>query len=285
MAAPPTPAPQLPPAIEHYLGTDKKKKAGKLAVIVAQRHGWFCFDWTEHNGTMQYHAVRLQVDEALGWLVHSTDLVVALGYQTGQLGNWLRTHEKRLKPHLKAASWSTLQVGINRMKGGHAEGCTVAALRQVLNLAMSSTPTERVARLRLQLAAALSLQPDELLLRNDDTSLAYQVVGHAMRDAIELVTAPCWPSRREAIFGTYRIDLYYDQQRVGVECDEHNHADRSPQYEHAREAYLHELGITLVRFDPHAADFNLHRVLGTLVKLLHGGLAPPAPPTTSAAAK
>ncbi len=56
--------------------------------------------------------------------------------------------------------------------------------------------------------------------------------------------------------GKYRIDMYFPEHRIAVECDEHGHVDRDPLYESRRERELvAALNCTFVRFNPDAHDF------------------------------
>ena len=38
--------------------------------------------------------------------------------------------------------------------------------------------------------------------------------------------------------GPYRIDLYFPEYRLAVECDENNHDDRDPDYERKRARFI-----------------------------------------------
>lgn len=58
--------------------------------------------------------------------------------------------------------------------------------------------------------------------------------------------------------GKYRIDLYFPEYRLAIECDENGHADRNPKKEAKRQAYIETtLGATFVRFNPDEAGFDI----------------------------
>jgi hypothetical protein len=44
--------------------------------------------------------------------------------------------------------------------------------------------------------------------------------------------------KRQYCFGKYRVDLYFIDYKLVVECDENNHEDRDIIYEKAREEYI-----------------------------------------------
>jgi len=67
--------------------------------------------------------------------------------------------------------------------------------------------------------------------------------------------------KRQHIMGKYRVDLYFVDHKLVVECDENGHEDRDPLQEQIRENYLKEAGNKLIRFNPNATGFDLSNVL------------------------
>lgn len=69
--------------------------------------------------------------------------------------------------------------------------------------------------------------------------------------------------------GPYRIDLYFEHEKVAVECDENGHRDRSRAHEQRRQKYITDtLGCRWVRFDPDAPAFDIFDVIGEISKLM-----------------
>lgn len=67
----------------------------------------------------------------------------------------------------------------------------------------------------------------------------------------------------------YRVDLYFPDQRVVVECDENGHVDREQAYERRREADLTRvLNCTFVRFNPDTDDFCMAVLLSRILRAL-----------------
>lgn len=69
-------------------------------------------------------------------------------------------------------------------------------------------------------------------------------------------------------FGPYRADLYIEEKHLVVECDEHGHVSYDNQREGARSQALHELGVSVYRFNPDAPDFTLAKVMEDLNEIL-----------------
>jgi very-short-patch-repair endonuclease len=43
--------------------------------------------------------------------------------------------------------------------------------------------------------------------------------------------------KRQYIFDTYKVDLFFPAYNLVIECDEYNHEDRDKEYEKIRENY------------------------------------------------
>lgn len=78
------------------------------------------------------------------------------------------------------------------------------------------------------------------------------------------ITIPQYPIDN----GRYKLDLYFPDYKIIVECDENGHGDRCPASEREREEYVNtELGISMdnwVRFDPDEKDFNISTTIGQI---------------------
>jgi len=69
-------------------------------------------------------------------------------------------------------------------------------------------------------------------------------------------------SYKQFTVGSYRIDLYFPDQSLAIECDEFNHTDRDPQYEKERQSFLeNELKCKFIRFNPDSKYFSIHKVV------------------------
>lgn len=67
--------------------------------------------------------------------------------------------------------------------------------------------------------------------------------------------------KRQFAIGKYRVDLYFIDYKLVVECDEYNHDDRDQIQETVREEYLLSLGNKIIRYNPNKKDFDLSNVL------------------------
>jgi very-short-patch-repair endonuclease len=73
---------------------------------------------------------------------------------------------------------------------------------------------------------------------------------------------------RQKRFGSYYIDLYFEDYNLAIECDENDHKDRDITYERTREQYLLEQNITILRYNPNDKNFDLSDVLRKITKVL-----------------
>ena len=67
--------------------------------------------------------------------------------------------------------------------------------------------------------------------------------------------------KRQYIFGKYKVDLYFIDYKLVIECDENNHIDRDIEYEKIRENYIISLGNKILRYNPNTKSFDLSNVL------------------------
>ena len=56
-----------------------------------------------------------------------------------------------------------------------------------------------------------------------------------------------------------RIDAYFSEYKLGIETDEYNHESRNSNYEKSRQLMIESHGITIIRTNPDAADFDMNK--------------------------
>ena len=74
--------------------------------------------------------------------------------------------------------------------------------------------------------------------------------------------------KRQFIIGEYRVDLYFVDYKLVIECDENNHNDRDPENEKIRELYITSLGNKIIRFNPNEKHFDLSNILREINSIL-----------------
>ena len=74
--------------------------------------------------------------------------------------------------------------------------------------------------------------------------------------------------KRQYVFGKYRVDLYFIDYKLVVECDENNHDDRDLVKEKLREDYIVSLGNKIIRYNPNINAFDLSNVLSEINTVL-----------------
>ena len=65
--------------------------------------------------------------------------------------------------------------------------------------------------------------------------------------------------------GSYRINLYFPEHKLAIECDEYDHKDRDIDYEIRRQKFIEgQLNSKFIRYDPNAEDFMIESVLNKI---------------------
>ena len=67
--------------------------------------------------------------------------------------------------------------------------------------------------------------------------------------------------KRQEKLGVYKVDLYFPDSKLIIECDENGHSDRDVNYERIREDFLTALGNKIIRFNPSDNNFDLSNIL------------------------
>ena len=83
----------------------------------------------------------------------------------------------------------------------------------------------------------------------------------------DVLTQMMVPFEFQKNVNNFRIDLYLPDQKLAIEIDEHNHADRDPSYEKEREMYIKaQLGCKFLRINPDSEGFKLSTCIGRTMK-------------------
>ena len=61
-----------------------------------------------------------------------------------------------------------------------------------------------------------------------------------------------------------RLDAYFSKYKLGIEVDEYNHEGRNSNYEKSRQLMIESHGITIIRTNPDAADFDMNRLINQI---------------------
>jgi very-short-patch-repair endonuclease len=114
-----------------------------------------------------------------------------------------------------------------------------------------------------ELAKQLGIKEETRYVRKE-----IEIVGFIQ----ELLTEMMVPFEFQKRVASYRIDLYLPSQKLAIEIDENNHADRDPSYEQAREKRIQEeLGCKFLRINLDAIDFKLSSFVGRIMReIIHG---------------
>jgi len=73
--------------------------------------------------------------------------------------------------------------------------------------------------------------------------------------------------------GTYRIDLYFIEYNLCIECDEYNHMDRDMVYETERYNYISTmLKCKWIRYNPDDKNFNIFSILNEIFIIIKNNI-------------
>ena len=61
-----------------------------------------------------------------------------------------------------------------------------------------------------------------------------------------------------------RLDAYFPKYKLGIEIDEYNHEGRNFEYKQSRQFIIASHGITIIRTNPDAADFDMNRLINQI---------------------
>ena len=71
--------------------------------------------------------------------------------------------------------------------------------------------------------------------------------------------------KRQFSVGSYRINLYFPEHKLAIECDEYDHKDRDIDYEIRRQKFIEgQLNSKFIRYNPNAEDFMIESVLNKI---------------------
>lgn len=94
------------------------------------------------------------------------------------------------------------------------------------------------------------------------------ITSQPEKDSIGMI-ARCIPFESIPQFnlGDYRIDLYFPDLRIAIECDENNHSAYDTTQEMKRHCFIREqLQCELIRYDPFAPNFSACDVIRMIVE-------------------
>ncbi len=86
----------------------------------------------------------------------------------------------------------------------------------------------------------------------------------------QLITAfKCLNFKTQYAVGDYKIDLYFPEYKLAIECDEFNHMNRDSEYEKSREEYIKtSLECKFIRYNPDDINFNIFNVVSRIVEFI-----------------
>ena len=116
------------------------------------------------------------------------------------------------------------------------------------------TSYRKLSKRFLKFKKKLGLHPNVVTCDEQDIISALQV---AFEGEI-ILTQYCIENKR--------ADAYFSEYELGIEIDEYNHESRNFNYEKSRQLMIESHGITIIRTNPDAADFDMNRLINQIHK-------------------
>ena len=63
-----------------------------------------------------------------------------------------------------------------------------------------------------------------------------------------------------------KIDAYFSKYKLAIEIDEYNHEGRNFYFEKHRQLMIESYGITIIKTNPDAANFDMNRLINQIYK-------------------
>ena len=104
----------------------------------------------------------------------------------------------------------------------------------------------------LEIKKRLGLDPEVVTCDEQDIISALQVTF----EGEIILTQHCIKKKR--------LDAYFPKYKLGIEVDEYNHEGRNSNYEKSRQLMIESHGITIIRTNPDAADFDMNRLINQI---------------------
>ena len=104
----------------------------------------------------------------------------------------------------------------------------------------------------LEFRKKLGLDPDVVTCDEQDIISALQVAS----EGEITITQHCIKKKR--------LDAYFPKYKLGIEIDEYNHEGRNFEYEQNRQVMIEGHGITIIRTNPDAADFDMNKLMNQI---------------------
>ena len=69
--------------------------------------------------------------------------------------------------------------------------------------------------------------------------------------------------------GSYRINLYFTEHKLAIECDENDHKDKDIDYEIRRQVFIEDqLNCKCIRYNPDAKDFMIEKAFNKIFQYI-----------------
>ena len=76
--------------------------------------------------------------------------------------------------------------------------------------------------------------------------------------------------KQQFSIGSYRIDLYFPEHKLAIECDEHDGKDRDIDYEIKWQAFIEDqLNCKFICYNPDAKGFTIEKIFNKIFQYIY----------------
>ena len=76
--------------------------------------------------------------------------------------------------------------------------------------------------------------------------------------------------KQQFSIGTYRINLYFSEHKLAIDCDEHDHKGRDIKYEIRQQSFIeNQLNCKFIRYNPDAKHFTIQGALNRIFQYIY----------------
>ena len=176
-------------------------------------------------------------------------------------GRYFWVNRKDLEVESNVASWAQIVDKCDSEKQKYRQELTPNAKYQRCRVFVRNDLAERKIKSHrksskrfLEFKKKLGLDPNVVTCDEKDIISALQV---AFEEEI-ILTQYCIENKK--------IDAYFSKYKLGIEIDEYNHESRNSNYEKSRQLMIESHGITIIRTNPDATDFNMNKLINQIYK-------------------
>ena len=176
-------------------------------------------------------------------------------------GRYFWVNRKDLEVESDVANWAQIFDKCDPEKQKYRQELTPNAEYQRCRVFVRNDLVERKIKSCRKSSKKFQNSKEKLGLDPDVVTCDEQYIISALQVAFEgeiILTQYCIKNKR--------IDAYFSKYKLGIEINEYNHESWNSNYDKSRQLMIESHGITIIRANPDAADFDMNRLINQMHK-------------------